>query len=60
MEKLLEEISFDGPDLRKTVKVDAAYGIKQPRIVKRLRFIGGDKNSLAFKHDLRYIIMPKR
>jgi ATP-dependent HslUV protease ATP-binding subunit HslU len=30
MEKLLEEISFEGPDLRKkTVKVDAAYVRKQ-------------------------------
>jgi ATP-dependent HslUV protease ATP-binding subunit HslU len=30
MEKLLEEISFEGPDLKKkTVKVDAAYVRKQ-------------------------------
>jgi ATP-dependent HslUV protease ATP-binding subunit HslU len=30
MEKLLEEISFEGPDLRKkTVKIDAAYVRKQ-------------------------------
>jgi ATP-dependent HslUV protease ATP-binding subunit HslU len=30
MEKLLEEVSFEGPDLRKkTVKVDAAYVRKQ-------------------------------
>ena len=30
MEKLLEEVSFEGPDLRKkNVKVDAAYGRKQ-------------------------------
>ena len=30
MEKLLEEISFEGPDLRKkTIKVDAAYVRKQ-------------------------------
>ena len=30
MEKLLEEISFEGPDLkRKTFKIDAAYVHKQ-------------------------------
>ena len=36
MEKLLEEVSFEGPDLKKkTVKVDAAYVRKQlPDIVK--------------------------
>jgi ATP-dependent HslUV protease ATP-binding subunit HslU len=30
MEKMLEEISFEGPDMRKkTIKVDAAYVRKQ-------------------------------